>query len=92
MVSNFESQSEQVATTIKAAIENKAWESGQVTGMKLKSILEDFQRESVEAVNNKMEELRQDLRHMNGTNDVGGTARLRRMGATPATNTYAHGG
>jgi hypothetical protein len=57
LVTSFKAQSIEVATTIEAAIENKAWESGQVTGSKLKSILEDFHRESVEAVNNKMDEL-----------------------------------
>ena len=91
MVSNFESQSERVATTIEAAIENKAWESGQVTGSKLKSILEDFQKQSVEAVNGKLDELRQDMQKMTGTDTIG-TRRLQRMGAVTATNTYAHGG
>jgi hypothetical protein len=92
LVSKFEEQSDRVATTIEAAIENKAWESGQVTGSKLKSILEDFQKQSVDAVNGKLEELRQDMQQMNGTNNVGGTTRLGRMGAVTATNTYAHGG
>ena len=55
MVSKFEEQSDRVATTIEAAIENKAWELGQVTGSKLKSILEDFQKQSVNAVNEKLD-------------------------------------
>jgi hypothetical protein len=92
LVTSFKAQSIEVATTIEAAIENKAWESGQVTGSKLKSILEDFHRESVEAVNNKMDELRRDLQQMSGMNNVGGMERLGRMGATRATNTYMHGG
>jgi hypothetical protein len=43
---------------VEEALDTKAWESGHVTGSHLKEISENFQKNSVEAVDSRLEGLR----------------------------------
>ena len=42
LVAAFQQQSDNLIVSVEKALENKAWESGHVTGAKLKEILKEF--------------------------------------------------
>ena len=71
LVSSFESQSENIVIAINTAIENRAWESGHVTGDRLLQILEEFKTDSIQQMNGRLQELKDEIRAgmNNGRND-----------------------
>jgi len=49
---------------VKEALDSKAWESGHVTGNRLKEILEDYKKNSIEAIDHQLHETRAELRQL----------------------------
>jgi hypothetical protein len=49
---------------LQEALDNKAWESGHVTGSRLKEILDDYRKESVETIDRQLHGMRAELRQV----------------------------
>ena len=63
----FDGQTTNLIQAVKDAIENKAWESGHVTGTKLVEILNEFQSTQLKAVDERLNGVRKEFaRAMNG--------------------------
>ena len=58
LVNSLGTQTNGLIDAVKTAIENQAWESGHVTGSKLKEILEEFNNKQLKAVNDRLAEVR----------------------------------
>ena len=54
MVVNLRDQTGRIAEAVKTAIDEKSWDSGQVTGTRLREILATFQEESMGAMNARL--------------------------------------
>jgi hypothetical protein len=73
LVSNFSEQTTRISEVVKTAIDEKAWESGQVTGTRLREILATFQVESMDAVNSRLDSIRTEFQRVAaGRGDGGG--------------------
>jgi hypothetical protein len=57
LVQEFGEHGDNLMVAVEEALDTKAWELGHVTGSRLKEILENFQNNSVEAVDSRLEGL-----------------------------------
>jgi hypothetical protein len=89
LVACFENQTRSVVAAIDDAIENKSLESGQVTGNRLKEILDGFQKESVKAMNEKLDGLREEFSASRGQSSLSG-GQERQRAAPATTNTITN--
>lgn len=62
LMDTVSSQNETLVTSVTTALENRAWESGHVTGDRLKTILSEYKDDTIKAVNTKLEELQRNLK------------------------------
>jgi hypothetical protein len=58
LVQKFGEHGDNLMVAVEEALDTKAWELGHVTGSRLKGILENFQKNGVEAVDSRLEGLR----------------------------------
>jgi hypothetical protein len=58
LVEKFGEHGNNLMEKVEEALDTKAWESGHVTGSRLKEILENFQKDSVDAVERRLEGIR----------------------------------
>jgi hypothetical protein len=61
LLKKFREHGSNLMKKVEEALDTKAWESGHVTGSRLKETLEDFQENNVEAVNSRLERMRAEL-------------------------------
>ena len=62
LVHQFGEHGERLMETVEKALETKAWENGHITGPKLKEILDDYRKDSIEAVDRQLKEMRTEVR------------------------------
>ena len=67
VVTTVELQSESLVTNVIKALENRAWEAGHVTGERLRTLLTEFKDETIGAVNNQLEQLKNGLKEIVST-------------------------
>ena len=81
LVCKFGEHGDNLMAAVEDALEGKAWENGQVTGSKLREILETYRTDSIEAVDRQLQSMRQEVRqailrsrdgHGADDNDIGG--------------------
>jgi hypothetical protein len=65
LISSFGMHTTNVISAIEEAIENKAWESGHVRGPRLKQILEDYNKNSLNLISQKFKHLQDQFRQAN---------------------------
>jgi hypothetical protein len=58
LVEKFGEHGNNLMAKVEEALDTKAWESGHVTGSRLKEILENFQKDSIGAVDRRLEGIR----------------------------------
>ena len=92
VVDKFESQSGTIVTAINSAIEKRAFDAGQITGERLKDMLDTFQKESMSSMCNQIRELRSELRGMSGVQNVTDTRTPAEARVGPRKNVYSYGG
>ncbi len=103
LMSNFGAQTDGIINAVKAAIEEKAWDSGHITGSRLVELLEEFQTKSMKNVDDRLTEIRTEFSR--AMNHVGGNTAIhtntevaRNTNATTrgieqqTTNTFTYGG
>jgi hypothetical protein len=64
LVVNIRDQTARITETVKTAIDEKSWDSGQVTGTRLREILATFQEESMGAVNTRLDGIRAEFQRV----------------------------
>jgi hypothetical protein len=67
LVCQFGKHGKNLMTAVEKALDTKAWESGHVTGSRLKQILGDFQSDSIKAVESRLEGIRVEFNRAIGT-------------------------
>jgi hypothetical protein len=90
LVASFENQTTSVVAAIDDAIENKALESGKVTGNRLKEILDRFHKEYVKAMNEKLDGLREEFSASRGQSSSLSGGQERQRAAPATTNTITN--
>ena len=94
MTLEFSTQTTSIVDAVNKAIEDKSWENGQVTGTKLKEILDEFQASNM----SQLEELRNEFAQIVSERRGDSQGERRGNGVTTrghgnnATNTYMYGG
>jgi hypothetical protein len=64
LVVNIRDQTSRITEAVKTAIDEKSWDSGQVTGTRLREILATFQEESMGAVNARLDGIRAEFQRV----------------------------
>lgn len=74
LVCQFGEHGDKLMLAVEEALDSKAWESGHVTGNRLKEILEDYKKESIETVDRQLQGMRAELQQViqQGHNRSGG--------------------
>jgi hypothetical protein len=100
LLQSFGAQTNDIIKAVKNSIEEKAWDSGHVTGSRLAEMLENFQKESMKTVNERLGEIRTEFSRAMGR--AGGSANNANENAvitaatttnsTHPTNTFAYEG
>ena len=62
LVQQFGDHGDNLMLAVEEALDNKAWESGHVTGSRLKEILDEYRKESIETVDRQLTGMRAELR------------------------------
>ena len=61
LVGQFGQHGKNLMAAVEQALNTRAWESGHVTGTRLKEILDDYKRESIEAMDGQLQSIRQHI-------------------------------
>lgn len=81
---------------VKTAIENQAWDSGHITGSKLKEILEEFNNKQLKVVEDRLVEVRDEFRTANVGNNRPAATRVtparRAAGNSTVTTLFMYDG
>jgi hypothetical protein len=64
LVHQFGVHGDNLMLAVEEALDNKAWESGHVTGSRLKEILDEYRKESIAAVDRQLNGMRVELRRV----------------------------
>jgi hypothetical protein len=68
LVRQFGEHGDNLMFAVEEALEGKAWESGHVTGARLKQILDEYKKESIESVDRQLSGMRAELRQVVDSN------------------------
>lgn len=68
LVAQFGQHGENLMAAVEQALNTKAWESGHVTGCRLKEILDEYKRESIQTMDGQLQTIRQDIQRAIWTN------------------------
>jgi len=61
LVGQFGQHGENLTAVVEQALNTRAWESGHVTGSRLKEILEEYKKESISAMDGQLQSIRQQI-------------------------------
>jgi len=64
LVQQFGQHGDNLMLAVEEALDNKAWESGHVTGSRLKEILDEYRKDSIEAVDRQLTGMRAERRQV----------------------------
>ena len=64
LVRQFGEHGDNLMIAVEEALDNKSWDSGHVTGSRLKEILESYKKESIETVDQQLKGMRVELRRV----------------------------
>ena len=62
LVRQFGEHGNNLMSAVEKALDGKAWENGHVTGSRLKEILDEYRRDSIEAVDRQLQVMRTEVR------------------------------
>ena len=68
LVGQFGQHGENLMGAVEQALNTKAWDSGHVTGSRLKEILDEYKRESIAAMDGQLQTIKQDIQRAIRTN------------------------
>ena len=68
LVGQFGQHGENLMAAVEQALNTRAWDSGHVTGSRLKEILDEYKRESIRAMDGQLQSVRQDIQRAIWTN------------------------
>jgi hypothetical protein len=96
LVNCLGTQTNGLIDAVKTAIENQAWNSGHITGRKLKEILEEFNNKQLKVVNDRLVEVRDEFHSANLGNNRSPATRLaparRATGNSTVTTLFMYDG
>ena len=102
LMTEFGKQTEGIIDAVKNAIEEKAWDSGHVTGTRLHELLEQYQKNSLGEVDKRLAGLREDFskafggggnfKGANTNSQQSGTATQGSGGSRSAANVFTYDG
>ena len=64
LVGQFGEHGDNLMLAVEEALDSKAWESGHVTGSRLREILDEYRKDSIEAVDRQLQGMRDELKQV----------------------------